>query len=389
MQRQSLIGVVLQMQSKFDPRRILQEVLSIPSINGSDGELILCRYLESLFNQFGITNQIVMTSPKRANLIASIEGTAPESSIVLNGHLDTVPYGNLDDWNTPPDMPIIQDGHIFCRGASDMKSGLAAMASAMCWLSENKIKPQSSLYFLATCDEERNGEGALWARKQEFMRNASFLLIAEPTDNRIALAEKGCIWLKLVFKGKASHSAYPEEGASAFEYGCHFISRLQDFLLAGGSDEFLGQSTMVVTQSFAGIADNMVPDKAEFHLDIRTLPKMQFDSIIDEINELVSWLHAKEPQIEVSYEVVNKRVALKTAKDNQRIQDFLSCVPGVKEFIGINYYTDASLLNEDNRIPFLIFGPGYLNQMHKSNESCNLKYYDFAYHVYRTFLNKC
>jgi len=108
-----------------------------------------------------------------------------------------VPFGNLEDWLTPPDSPVVKDGVVFCRGASDMKSGLASMVSAICKLSKNGVKLKRTIRFFATFDEERTGEGASWVQSQGYMHNACLLIVGEPTDNAIALAEKGCVWLKM------------------------------------------------------------------------------------------------------------------------------------------------------------------------------------------------
>jgi len=79
------------MCSDIPIEQILHEILSIPSVNGTAGELLLSEHIQSLFEAYGVESQLVVTSTNRANVIAIIEGESQESHIVLNGHLDTCP----------------------------------------------------------------------------------------------------------------------------------------------------------------------------------------------------------------------------------------------------------------------------------------------------------
>ena len=376
------------MCSDIPIEKILYDMLSIPSVNGTAGELMLAEYIQSLFDAYGVENQLIVTSKNRANVIASIEGQSQKSHIVLNGHLDTVPFGNLYDWETPPETPVVKDGIVYCRGASDMKSGLAAMVSALCKLSKDGVKPKHTIRFFATSDEERTGEGATWVRFQGYMKNSCLLIVGEPTDNAIALAAKGCVWLVMKIKGRASHSAYPEQGVSAFEHGLWVIDRLKEFMVSQ-IDPLLGIPSLVITKASSGIADNMVPDEATFHLDIRTIPSMQYDVISDEIDRIITWLYKIEPRITVSFEAVNVRNALNTSMDDKYVKEFVSCVPEHPQYIGVNFYSESSIPNKDNEIPCILFGPGSMDSMHKANECCSLEQYRKAFLTFFSFLKAC
>lgn len=149
---------------------------------------------------------------RRANVFAHIEGWSEEGALVLNGHLDTVPNGGM--WAENPQRACIQNGRMYGRGASDMKSGLAVLLAAFKRRAmENRI-PRRGIWFVGTCDEEASGLGARAALNQIHGR-VSALLIGEPTAGEIGLAAKGCIWLKLRGSGRTSHGAYPERGVDA------------------------------------------------------------------------------------------------------------------------------------------------------------------------------
>ena len=109
---------------------ILKKVIAIPTVN--DNEKEVADYLASLFAPYedqGVTIEELAYSPGRSNLIVTIgEG---ETTLGFSGHQDVVDPGDLADWHTDPFVPTIKEGRLIGRGASDMKSGLAAVVCAM------------------------------------------------------------------------------------------------------------------------------------------------------------------------------------------------------------------------------------------------------------------
>ena len=133
-----------------------------------------------------------------ANVIALIPGESWETDI-WNGHLDTVPYGDLDKWETEPWKVEERNGKLFARGASDMKSGLAAMAFALAHLPG---KPKHTIQFMGTCDEEKGGLGARRIVEESQMAASRFMLIGEPTDSQAGSRPEGVPVAAPVCEGK-------------------------------------------------------------------------------------------------------------------------------------------------------------------------------------------
>ena len=100
----------------------------------------------------------------------------------IRDSLDTVPYGNTEEWNTDPSIPVEKNGRIYARGASDMKSGLAAMVYLLGEIGESGEKPEQTILFLGTCDEEKSGLGAEKILEEIDLSSGSLLLIGEPTE---------------------------------------------------------------------------------------------------------------------------------------------------------------------------------------------------------------
>ena len=116
---------------------------------------------------------------RHANVLAVIPGKSGKN-VIWNGHLDTVPYGDEDEWDAEPSVPAQRDRKIYARGASDMKSGLAAMVYLLGELGKSGEKPEKGIYFWGTCDEEKGGIGAKKILEGRQIPDAELLLIGEP-----------------------------------------------------------------------------------------------------------------------------------------------------------------------------------------------------------------
>ena len=256
---------------------LLKEILAIPSVNGADNEGAVAEFIANYLKEKHIDAFVQQIDETHANIIAKLEGKSSET-VVWNGHLDTVPYGSTEEWNTDPSIPVEKNGRIYARGASDMKSGLAAMVYLLGEIGESGEKPEQTILFLGTCDEEKSGLGAEKILEEIDLSSGSLLLIGEPTGCKLGVAQKGCIWAQLNISGKTSHGAYPEEGYNAVEYGMKIVCRIKKWVTEY-EHRVLGTATAQVTMIQGGIAPNMTPDFAEILLDIRTVPGISAEDV--------------------------------------------------------------------------------------------------------------
>lgn len=187
----------------------------------------------------------------RFNVFASMPGPPPQ--IVLSTHMDTVP---------PFLGPCREDEQsLFGRGVCDAKGIIAAQIAAAEQLRSDAL----SVGLLFLVGEERDSAGAKVANEQP--RGSRYLINGEPTDNRLALASKGCLRVELYAHGKMAHSAYPELGDSAID---RLLSALQDVqALQLPIVEGVGDTTLNVGLISGGRAPNVIADKAEAHLLVR------------------------------------------------------------------------------------------------------------------------
>lgn len=358
---------------------LLKEILAIPSVNGADNEGAVAEFIANYLKEKHIDAFVQQIDETHANIIAKLEGKSSET-VVWNGHLDTVPYGNTEEWNTDPSIPVEKNGRIYARGASDMKSGLAAMVYLLGEIGESGEKPEQTILFLGTCDEEKSGLGAEKILEEIDLSSGSLLLIGEPTGCKLGVAQKGCIWAQLNISGKTSHGAYPEEGYNAVEYGMKIVRRIKKWVTEY-EHRLLGTATAQVTMIQGGIAPNMTPDFAEILLDIRIVPGISAEDVEKKIKKICRE-EVEETNGEVKFEVQikNARRAIEIAEEERWLKEFKAYLKqngAETEEIGINYFTDASILTKkESEIPVLLFGPGEPRLAHKPNEFVELEKYE-------------
>ena len=187
-------------------KKILIHLVQIPSENPPGKTEKIVNYLISkVFKEReGFHNEVithVKNNVKLHNIITRI-GTG-NNKIILSGHLDVVPVGDLSNWNYPPFSAKLVDGRLYGRGSADMKGGLTSIIGVLKTLIRNKhFLEDNELVFLGTADEEAGMSGSLTLQKMGIMNNATLLIIAEPTNLDIGIAEKGVLWATLKIYGK-------------------------------------------------------------------------------------------------------------------------------------------------------------------------------------------
>lgn len=145
-------------------------------------------------------------------------------SLILNGHIDVVPEGPVEMWETPPYQPVVRDGWMHGRGAGDMKAGLASNLFALDALSACGLAPAGDVFLQSVVEEECTGNGALACLQRGYRADA--VLIPEPFSEKLVTAQVGVIWFQVHLKGLPTHVAYAGSGANAIEAAIPLIEAL-------------------------------------------------------------------------------------------------------------------------------------------------------------------
>lgn len=145
-------------------------------------------------------------------------------SLILNGHIDVVPAGPLDMWDTPPFEPRVDNGWMYGRGTGDMKAGIVSNLFALDALRHIGMAPAADVFFQSVVEEECTGNGALACLQRGYKADAA--LIPEPFAEELVTAQLGVLWFQVHLKGVPVHVAYAGSGANAIEAAIPLIEAL-------------------------------------------------------------------------------------------------------------------------------------------------------------------
>jgi acetylornithine deacetylase len=209
----------------------LAELVRIPSITGS--EEAVQGEIERLFAEIGLTTERIETDPVAFASDPDFPGAEmPRSSlpvvvgrlgrpggrrILLVGHVDVVPAGDLDTWTTDPWAADVRDGRLYGRGACDMKGGVVAILAALRAIVASGAASALSGEVVAVSvpSEEDGGQGMLAAIRAGCVGDAA--VITEPTGLDVVIAHAGAITFRLTVPGRAAHASVRREGVSALD----------------------------------------------------------------------------------------------------------------------------------------------------------------------------
>lgn len=372
--------------------KILSDLVAIHSVN--DNEIEVAKYLQNLLSKHGIASKLLSESNTRVDLVAEIGSGNPVLGI--SGHMDVVAPGNLNDWKTDPFNLTTIDSKLYGRGATDMKSGLAAMVIAMINIHEHHLLHHGTIRLMATFGEEIGEHGSKKFKDEGYMDDVDALLIGEPTGYQIAIAHKGSMDLKLTSHGIAVHSSRPQEGYNPIPPLMELLVKADHhFNTSKRRNKQMGPLTFSTTIFNSGDQVNSIPNLATAKVNIRTIPEYnnsevqsQLEEMIDEQNsngaKIDMDLYMSEPAIETDgksrFVKLAQKIGEKFSKTN---------VPT----FALNPVTDASnlLAGKGNDFPFAVFGPGN-NTPHQINEYVDRQMYldfiDLYVELFTEYLNE-
>lgn len=341
---------------------LTRQLVRINTVNPPGNETDAVHLIAPLLQDAGFLLKEYQYGPNRSSLVAH-KGRTDRPSVILSGHLDTVPFG-AGAWTNEPLGAALIDGKLFGRGSADMKGGVAVLvASALQVASQVEEKP---LTLVLSADEEIGCSGASRLVREQLIPKARCVLVAEPTGNIPRLGHKGVFWLKSLFHGKTAHAAFPELGINALLKAAQAVVTLNSDILAGREHPVMGQATLVTSRFFSGNNYNSVPDLAEVGIDIRSTVNWTHKQILQKITALLTPF---EPKIQVLFDLP----PLWTPPETAIIQEILACCDSVRgqnhQPDIITFYTDGGVLGPGlGNVPVVVLGPGDSGMAHQVDE---------------------
>jgi len=341
------------------------ELCRIPSVTGD--EKAIADHVEAwALGRFGAAGV-----KRIGNSVVAGRLDDPRPTILLAGHLDTVPAH-------PGEGPARLEGdRVFGLGSSDMKSGDAVMMALAEDLDLAKLPCNLALVFY---DREEgpyaeNGLGPVLAGLPELKR-AALAFALESTDGEVQVGCVGSMHVRLTFRGKSAHSARPWQGENAIHKAGQFIAELaarQRVRVEVGGFEFFEVASL--TQASGGRARNVVPEAFELNLNYRFAPGKSLEQAEREVREIVAG--------RADAEVVDRSPAGRVCSDNPQLKRSLK-VTGAKA-ASKQAWTDVARLGEAG-IDAVNFGPGLTSQAHQAGEHVMIAGLEEAYGRLRKFL---
>ncbi len=312
--------------------KALVSIKALGPLNGGTGEAEKGAWLMAYLKKAGFEDVRNYPAPdpsvpagERPNIVARVPGKRTDKSIWIMSHMDVVPEGDLDKWDTPPYEAVVKNGKIFGRGTEDNHQGLVASLIAARAFVDLKIAPEYNLNLVFVSDEETNsiyGLEYLVEHHAELFRKEDIYIIpdaGEPDSTMIEIAEKSILWLKFTTKGKQVHASTPERGVNAFKAAAHFIVKLEDLYARFADRDPVFDpplSTFEPTQREANVPNvNTIPGDDVFYLDCRILPHYALDDILGAIRGMMSDIEKRFGVRVTMEEVQREEAAPATAPD--------------------------------------------------------------------------
>jgi acetylornithine deacetylase len=318
-------------EDSVDIVALTRALVDIDSTTGREGQA--GRWLADYLRGRGWAVVEQRVDAARFNVIANpaAHGSGDRSdtpAVTFSTHFDCV----------PPFFPSrIEGDRLVGRGACDAKGILAAQVAAASRL-RRAGDPVGLLFVVG---EERGSDGARAANDTPLSQGSRFLIDGEPTDNRLGLATRGILRLKLRASGRAAHSSFPELGESAIDKLIDTLVELRSIPLP--SEPALGQTHYTVGLIAGGVAPNVVPASAEAEVMFRTVRDAA------EVRRAVAPL---ERRVTIEHVLEVPPVHLRT-------------VPGFESAV-FPYTTDIPFLSRWGEP--LLFGPGSIHVAHTADE---------------------
>lgn len=359
------------------PVELTRALLRFDTVNPPGSERACAEHLATLLEAAGFSVTLIPFGDGRAQLLARLGGTEGAEPLGFTGHLDTVPLG-AKPWSVDPFAGEIQDGRLYGRGSSDMKSGVAAFVAAGIDLAD-RLAGTPGLLFLITAGEETGCTGA-HALAQDGIGTVGALVVAEPTGNIALAGHKGALWLEAETTGVTAHGSMPEKGVNAVYKAARAITLLEQFDFNVARHPVLGAPTLNVGTVAGGLNINSVPDRARIGIDIRTVPGQPHARIAEQIGACLG--------AEVALRTLMDAGSVWTDPDDPWLASVAAMageVTGVPAVTGsAPYFTDASALGPAlGSPPTVILGPGELALAHQTDEYCLTARIDQAAEIYR------
>jgi putative selenium metabolism hydrolase len=286
-----------------------QELIRIPSLTGEEGEVA-----QLILEKLGEISVDEAFIDGIGNVVGVLKGDSNGPNIMLNGHLDIVPAGRVENWHgyDPFGGEIDKDGNIHGRGAADIKGGVSVQLFTMKLLKSLVDRginlPGNVIFSQVVHEESAEMLGMEYLFRETLPEkgiNIDVVLLCEPTGLKVILGQRGKVELVITTSGRTAHSSVPHKGVNALQKMLPVLDRIFNEMgtnLQKHPD--LGQGSVTVTNLICRPgAQSMTPDECEISVDYRYLPGQSLENIIADFNQMFKEIRLDDPAFEAEIHV--------------------------------------------------------------------------------------
>ena len=352
---------------------VLGDLVRTQSVNPGIFEQAMAERVQAWLAPTGAEVTVVEMAPGRPSVAAVLGDRDGATRLVLNGHMDTVPIDDASEWTVEPFGGEVRDGFLYGRGSCDMKAGLATQIAVAHHLASRAGEMDGALILHFVAGEECAEPGALSLVEAGF--TGDFGIVTEPTQLKVAVAERGLAYYTIRIKGRSIHASKADLGLNPVRRLAPVLETLADYdaeirqrthpLLPGGS------CTPTVVRG--GVKENAVADYCELLLDRRLLPGETVDGELDAMSERLGRIKRDDPEFEFEIEPFQYSFApAEIPVDSPfagRVVEAVERVTGTRpEIFGTPYASDVRTLVNDAGMEAVTFGPGNVAECHCVDE---------------------
>jgi succinyl-diaminopimelate desuccinylase len=212
------------------------------------------------------------------------------------GHTDVVPTGPLEEWLSHPFTPTVRDGLLFGRGAADMKSGLAAMVTAVEAYLGAHPEHRGTIAFLITSDEEgpsMDGTKRVVETLRERGERIDWCIVGEPSSEErlgdtIKIGRRGSLSGRLTVHGVQGHIAYPQLAVNPVHSFAPALAELVSRVWDQGDEHFQPTSFQISNLTAGTGAPNVIPGELKARFNLRYSPVQSLESLKHTVEQILT-----------------------------------------------------------------------------------------------------
>ncbi|GAB4110967.1 MAG: ArgE/DapE family deacylase [Roseiflexaceae bacterium] len=349
--------------AQVDVVQLLADLVAIDSRNpalseGVPGEPAIIAYVADFVQRHGF-EYVLLPPEDRPSILAWKRGSGGAPGILLNGHIDTVDFGDMVE----PTTPHIRDGRLYGRGSFDMKGGVATILAAAADATEQQAL-RGDLVLAIVSDEEHASIGteAAMAALPHYQLSPAYGIVAEPTDEQLCVAHKGFVWATIETRGRAAHGSAWQEGIDAIAHMGRVIVALEaldQHLHQRPSHTLLGIPSLHMSLIQGGIGLSTYPQHCRLEIERRTVPGETLAQVQAEIEAILAAQHAADPQFSAQISWGLARSPMEADQQSAIVTALRSASTAVvghePALFGMSGWTDAALM-ADAGIASVLYG---------------------------------